>query len=687
MSEQVTTPVAARPSPDLGTKFVYSSGARPLDGYTLRRGIGGGGFGEVYYATSDAGKEVALKLIRRNLDIELRGVTQCLNLKHPNLVALFDIRTDAQGDRWVVMEYAGGESLETLLDRHPRGLPAPEAIAWFRGLAAGVAYLHDHGIVHRDLKPGNLFCDDGVIKIGDYGLSKFISCSRRSGHTDSVGTVHYMAPEIANGRYGKEIDIYALGVILHEMLTGRVPFEGESVGEVLMKHLTSKPDLSALAEPFRTIVDRALTKDPAARIASVGEMLALLPGGASGANYPVRAEGNPPPYLNVRGAPYATRPNGAQPAIAQFPIAQLAPSAVAPSPLRNEPLLRAVLQRWNNFLLWWTNGQPTLGEKILVGLAGVVMIVVLVNLLPIAVVGVAIYAVYAVVRLMILPPTPPPVAKLAETLPRAPQTAMYVAESVAPKAAAVVPVAVPAKSRRRALADILARRSPRERFTTLLGSLLLAAVSVLAITVMCTILRGASSNQQLSVSRFAWVMLVSLAGAWGIMIVSAFWSGKGDSTLRRLTMMIVGLGVGLFAWWLHEFLLVRLPYDNQLANITDINIDLLNPASRLSLLQCFDSAGVPQLTAFLSHFAFLFLVPRWWVNADPLRRHRVRVGAVIAAVLWTFVVTIIWPFPQPWTVVVAGTMALAIQLASPWPLGRREEQEHDRLRQYPTEAR
>src|SRR5215475_12951403 len=75
-------------------KFTYASGSRPLEGYTIKRGVGRGGFGEVYFATSDAGKEVALKLIRRNLEVELRGVTQCLNLKHPNLISLFDIRHD-----------------------------------------------------------------------------------------------------------------------------------------------------------------------------------------------------------------------------------------------------------------------------------------------------------------------------------------------------------------------------------------------------------------------------------------------------------------------------------------------------------------------------------------------------------------------------------------------------------------
>ncbi len=228
-------------SPRGPLRFSYATGSRPLDGFTIKRGIGRGGFGEVYFAVSDGGKEVAIKLIRHNLDVELRGVMHCLNLKHPNLIALYDVKQDDQDNTWVIMEYATGESLEEVVRRSPNGLPVDEALDWMHGIAAGVGYLHDHGIVHRDLKPGNIFRDDGVVKLGDYGLSKFISCSRRSGQTESIGTVHYMAPEVANGRYGKEIDIYALGIILFEMLTGRVPFEGESVGEVLMKHLTAEP--------------------------------------------------------------------------------------------------------------------------------------------------------------------------------------------------------------------------------------------------------------------------------------------------------------------------------------------------------------------------------------------------------------------------------------------------------------
>jgi serine/threonine protein kinase len=229
-------------------KFLYASGSRPLDGYTIKRGIGRGGFGEVYFATSDAGKEVALKHVERNLDVELRGVGHCLNLKHINLIDLYDVRYDEQGEAWVVMEYVSGESLKDVIDRNPNGLPLEEVDQWFRGVAAGVQYLHDHGIVHRDLKPGNIFEDAGIVKIGDYGLSKFISCSRRSGQTESVGTFHYMAPEIGKGVYGKEIDIYALGIVLYEMITGRVPFEGESSQEIIMKHLTADPDLSAV--PF-----------------------------------------------------------------------------------------------------------------------------------------------------------------------------------------------------------------------------------------------------------------------------------------------------------------------------------------------------------------------------------------------------------------------------------------------------
>jgi hypothetical protein len=304
-------------------KFIYNSGQRPLDGFTLKRGIGRGGFGEVYFAVSDGGKEVALKLVRGgNSEIEVRGMAQCLNLKHANLVNLYDMRTDPQGDHWVVMEYISGEPLNVVLNRHPQGLPQELAQQWFLALARAVGCLHDHGIVHRDLKPANIFIENGMVKVGDYGLSKFISGSQRTAQTQSVGTVHYMAPEISTGNYNKQIDIYAAGIILYEMLTGRVPFEGESAGEILMKHLTSPPDLSKLPAEYVTIVGKALAKNPAHRYATMAEMAKA-----------VEAVGK-----DVRAAVRQPVPENARPVSKPVP----APAVKVVRPPRPEPIPEAL---------------------------------------------------------------------------------------------------------------------------------------------------------------------------------------------------------------------------------------------------------------------------------------------------------------------------------------------------------
>jgi len=259
------------------SRFTFAPESQPLAGYTLGRGLGIGGFGEVYEAVSDAGKEVALKLIRRNPDAELRGVVQCLNLRHPNLISIHDIRCDEQGQPWVVMELVRGETLRDTLNRYPQGMPPAEIKKWLPGLVAGLSYLHGQGIVHRDLKPANLFLDGETVKIGDYGLAKFIAANCRTGHTGSIGTCHYMAPEIGRGCYGRDIDLYALGVIVYEMLTGRPPFDGESTQEVLFKHLTALPDLSILPAEYRQVIGRVLEKMPARRPASVEAFLAELP--------------------------------------------------------------------------------------------------------------------------------------------------------------------------------------------------------------------------------------------------------------------------------------------------------------------------------------------------------------------------------------------------------------------------
>jgi hypothetical protein len=253
--------------------YHYKHGDRPLEGFTIQRAAGRGGFGEVYYAISDSGREAALKFIQTYEQIELRGISQCMNLKSPHLVTIFDVKYGTDGRPWVIMEYVSGPSLRQLLDAAPSGLGTQKAAFFLREIGKGLTYLHDSGIVHRDLKPANIFYENGYVKIGDYGLSKSIGADQGGGQTVSVGTVHYMAPEIGAGNYGKSIDIYALGAVLHEMLTGQVPFFGASAAEVLMKHLTDEVDVGNIAEPFKTVIRKAMAKNPADRYQNVQEMV------------------------------------------------------------------------------------------------------------------------------------------------------------------------------------------------------------------------------------------------------------------------------------------------------------------------------------------------------------------------------------------------------------------------------
>jgi len=253
--------------------YQYKYGDRPLEGYTIQRAAGRGGFGEVYYAVSDSGRQVALKVVQSYEQIELRGITQCMNLKSPHLVTVFDVKYNDQNRPFVVMEYVSGPALSDLLRDSPGGLGTQKAAFFLQEIAKGLSYLHECGIVHRDLKPSNIFYENGYVKIGDYGLTKAISTSHHVSHTITVGTVHYMAPEIGAGKYDRSVDIYALGVLLYEMLTGQLPFIGASPAEILMKHMTAPPELEHIDEPFRRVIRRALAKDPAERYQTVQQMV------------------------------------------------------------------------------------------------------------------------------------------------------------------------------------------------------------------------------------------------------------------------------------------------------------------------------------------------------------------------------------------------------------------------------
>lgn len=256
--------------------YQYQSGDTPLAGYTIKSAAGHGGFGEVYYAVSDSGREVALKAVQGYEQIELRGIRQCMNLKSPYLVTIFDVKHNEKNQPFVLMEYVAGPSLSDLIDESPGGLGTQKTAFFLREIAKGLSYLHDCGIVHRDLKPANIFYEDGYVKIGDYGLSKAINADHQQSQTVTVGTVHYMAPEVGAGKYDRSIDIYAMGVMLYEMLTGHVPFKGDTPSEILMKHLSAKPDLDEIEEPFKEAIRRAMVKDPAQRYQSINEMVETI---------------------------------------------------------------------------------------------------------------------------------------------------------------------------------------------------------------------------------------------------------------------------------------------------------------------------------------------------------------------------------------------------------------------------
>lgn len=658
-------PDLPQPTAPSGMKFTYASGTKPLAGFTIKRGVGIGGFGEVYFALSDAGKEVALKRVQRNLEIELRGVSQCLNLKHPNLISLFDIRYDDAGEAWIVMEYVAGESLRAALDHAPNGLSKAEVRRWFAALAAGVAHLHDAGVVHRDLKPANIFDDEGIVKIGDYGLSKFISCSRRGGHTESVGTFHYMAPEVGRGSYGREIDIYALGIILYELLTGRVPFDGESSHEIVMKHLTADPDLSDVAEPYRSVIRQAMQKDPARRQRTVVEMLRPL--GIEMDSHGIARElvG----ATQRRGEASADRGEGG---ILFGEVRHHTPVPVPPAAVpgggavglagrgaltarREEPLARAVRSSLRGLGRWWNGLESFPGTRLLLLLMGVVLVLLNTQwLLPLLALLAVLYVPYYVIRAMVLGAPPQP------SFAEAHQTA--VAQSRRPRP-------LSRRQWQEQKRAELAAKHPATRLGELGGSLSTAA---LAATVLAGLAAAVGLWERqptsMAVAPFAWSAAVAAIGAGVVLGLGKLWERENDGGLsRRLVMLGAGAAVGATAFVLADY--VMLPLSEGLSR--DIHATELPVA-------LYDSAGVPQLAALMAHFALLFAALRWWRVADPLRRSRFSLWAVAVAVVGEWALHQVLPAPQPWGMLTAGLLAAVVQLSAPWE-DPRQRLRHGRL--------
>jgi eukaryotic-like serine/threonine-protein kinase len=270
-----------------------------VDGrYTVLRRIGSGGMADVWLADdSHLQRQVALKVLharfaqdREFVERFRREAEAAAGLQHPNVVAVFD-RGEVDGTYYIAMQYLEGRTLKQLIDA---GLAPEQAAGLIRQVLEGARFAHRHGVVHRDLKPQNVIVDDeGKATVTDFGIARAgVSEITQAGSV--MGTPHYLSPEQAQGFDVTAVsDLYSVGVMLYEALTGRVPFEGDSAVAVAMKQVSQAPQRPSSINPqvspaLDAAVMRALGKEPGQRFQSADAFIAALdaalkdPGGGAG---------------------------------------------------------------------------------------------------------------------------------------------------------------------------------------------------------------------------------------------------------------------------------------------------------------------------------------------------------------------------------------------------------------------
>ena len=256
--------------------------------YVIERKLGSGGMADVYLAEDqELGRRVALKLLddRHASDEQFverfrREAQSAAGLNHPNIVSIFD-RGYAEGTYYIAMEFLDGRTLKELLVKNGP-TPVPIAIDYARQILGALAFAHRNGIVHRDIKPHNIVVgSDGRLKVTDFGIARS-GASQMTEAGSIVGTAQYLSPEQARGApVDPRSDLYSLGIVLYEMLTGKVPFTGDTPVEIAMKHLSQVPEppsklRSGVPHDLDAVVMRALAKEPDQRYGSAEEMDADL---------------------------------------------------------------------------------------------------------------------------------------------------------------------------------------------------------------------------------------------------------------------------------------------------------------------------------------------------------------------------------------------------------------------------
>ena len=260
-------------------------GKRISDRYKIIELIGGGGMSNVYLAHDVIlNRDVAIKVLRYDFTNEdelhrrfQREALSATSLTHPNIVSVYDVGDD--GDlHYIVMEYVQGKTLKQYIQEFAPISPA-RSVHIMRQLTSAIADAHKNHIIHRDIKPQNILMDgEGNVKITDFGIAITLSATSFTQTNSVLGTVHYLSPEQARGGTAtNRSDIYALGIVLYELLTGELPFSGESAVSIALKHLqTETPSIRAtdatIPQSLENVVLKATAKDPAHRYATVEGM-------------------------------------------------------------------------------------------------------------------------------------------------------------------------------------------------------------------------------------------------------------------------------------------------------------------------------------------------------------------------------------------------------------------------------